>query len=104
VFALDKPLAILARHLVEGHSLADKIDIETYPRSYITEFRTKDGGLPFEAWSSGEQQIWLFLASLAGQSEIVLSRLTALVGGGESRLAHDVVAVFAVAMGAQPNG
>ena len=100
--AFDRGLAAFVKHTVEDSSLVDKVDIISYPERQVTEFHVRET-LPFHFWSSGERSTWEFLASLSGGGEVDLHKLASRVGGS-GRLAADLVAIFAVAMGLQPNG
>jgi hypothetical protein len=99
--AIDRPLAVMVRHLIESHSLADKVDCIEYPDRGVIEFHRRET-LPFRLWSSGERSTWEFVASLAGHGEVDLHKLVSRVGGS-GRLAFDLVNVFSASMGLVPS-
>jgi hypothetical protein len=95
--AFDQPTCLFVKHLIESSSLAEKIDCIDFPDRRVIEFHRRET-LPFDLWSSGEQSVWEFLASLAGHGQVNLAKLARHVGGS-GRLAADLMTIFDVAMG-----
>lgn len=83
--------------LIEASSLADHLEWNTYPDNSM--YFWVAGGLSVEVWSTGEQELWGYLASFCGYP-IVLNHVLAYFAG--NRLAPHLVAVLAVAMQLEP--
>jgi hypothetical protein len=74
-FTLEGDVALRAVDLIEGSSLARRVDIQ-FP-GQVTEFVP----LGISNWSSGERALWDTLNSLAGHGPVDLHRTASCLGG-----------------------
>lgn len=97
VIPVDGRIRFVVQFLIEGSSLADKVSQDERPAMIgnTTVLELRPAALPFSAWSTGEQLLWQFIASLAGKQAVNLGDLANYFRGSPE--SHRMLAAFATA-------